>query len=65
MKGLTQETARRALSNEGVFDREFPEMERGVAWRDLPPSRRSEFEALGWTQREWTLASSELRGSQP
>jgi hypothetical protein len=62
LRGLSANGARRALGSEGVFERRWPELERGTPWAELPKARRATLEALGWDETEWNAELRRTRG---
>jgi hypothetical protein len=57
MQGARRERARDVASSApGTLFGALPELDQGLAWKDLPAERRARMERDGWTSAQWTEA---------
>lgn len=57
MQGARRERARDVASNApGTLFGALPELDQGLAWKELPAERRARMERDGWTSEQWSEA---------
>ena len=56
VRGLREETVRRALSSSNDVFAPPKELEAHTAWQALPHQRRDELTKFGWTETDWKTA---------
>jgi hypothetical protein len=65
MQGSRSERAQDiAAMTPGTLFGPLPELEQGLAWKDLPAGRRARMERDGWTPQQWMAALSARAGSR-